>query len=68
MHEDPGRNLSTSRAKLGLDVRGYIIIVSHVMKLQTRELVLQLAYYQVVRIHVVLVAISLVIDLIDDHQ
>ena len=38
------------------------------MNFQTREFVLEFAYFETVRVHILLVAISRVIDLVDDHH
>jgi hypothetical protein len=46
---------------------GSVVVVDDVMELEAIELVLELADFQVVGVHVLLVAIPRLVDLIDDH-
>jgi hypothetical protein len=48
-------------------IRSHVIVTNHMMNFQTRELVLELAYFHDIRVHGVLVDISLFVDLLD-HQ
>jgi hypothetical protein len=59
--------LCASRSKLRQDVRCNIVVVDDVVELETVELVLELADFQTVGVHVLLVVVPRLVDLIDDH-
>jgi hypothetical protein len=65
--EDARWYLSASRAKHRQDVHCNIVIADDVMELETIELVLELADFEAVGVHVLLVAVPELIDLVDDH-
>jgi hypothetical protein len=65
--EDTRWYLSASRTKLRQDVRCNVVVADDVMELEAVEFVLELADFQAVGIHVLLVAIPRLVDLIDDH-
>jgi hypothetical protein len=65
--EDSDGYLCASRTKLRQDVRCNVIVADDKMELETIELVLKLADFQVVGVHVLLVAIPRLVDLVDDH-
>jgi hypothetical protein len=65
--EDTRWYLSASRTKLRQDVRCNIVVADDVMELETEELVLKLADFLVVGVHVLLVVIPGFVDLVDDH-
>jgi hypothetical protein len=65
--EDFDGYLSASRTKLRQDVRCNVAIADHVVELETIEFVLDLANFQTVGIHVLLVTIPRFVDLVDDH-
>jgi dihydroorotase-like cyclic amidohydrolase len=53
--------------KLRQDVHCNVVIVDEMVELETMELVLELADFQTVDVHVLLVAIPRLVDLVDDH-
>jgi hypothetical protein len=65
--EDSDRYLRVSRTKLRQDVRCNIVVVDDVVELETVELVLELANFQTVGVHVLLDVVPRLVDLIDDH-
>jgi hypothetical protein len=65
--EDSDWYSSASRTKLRQDVHCNVVVVDDVMELETVELVLELADFQTVGIHILLVAIPRLDDLADDH-
>jgi hypothetical protein len=65
--EDTRWYLSASRTKLRQDVRCNIVVADDVMELETVELVLELADFLAVGVHVLLVAVPGLVDLVDDH-
>jgi hypothetical protein len=67
MDEDSNVYLCASRTKLRQDVLCKVIVVDNVVELETVELVLDLADFQTVGFHVLLVAIPRLVDLVDDH-
>jgi hypothetical protein len=67
MDKDSDGYLCTSRTKLRQDVCVNIVVTNDVMELETIELVLELADFQAVGVHVLLVAMQRLVDLIDDH-
>ena len=68
MDEDPCWDLSTSRSQLRQDVRSNVVVADDMVELETTEFVLELAYLQAVRVHVLLVAIPGVVDFVDDDH
>jgi hypothetical protein len=67
MDEDSDGYLCASRTKLWHDVRCSDVFADDVMELEAIELVLELVDIQAVGIHVLLVAITRLVDLIYDH-
>jgi hypothetical protein len=65
--EDTRWYLSASRAKLRQDVRCNVVVADDVVELETIELVLELADFEAVGVHVLLVAVPGFADLVDDH-
>jgi hypothetical protein len=56
-----------SRTKLRQDVHCIIVVTDDMVELETVELVLKLVDFQIVGIHVLLIAIPRLVDLVDDH-
>jgi hypothetical protein len=65
--ENTNRYLGVSRTKLRQDVRCNIVVADDVVELETIELILELAEFQAVDVHVPLVAVPGLVDLVDDH-
>jgi hypothetical protein len=65
--EDSNGYLCASSTKHRQDVRCNVVVADNVVDLETVELVLELADFQVVGVHILLVAISRLVDLVDDH-
>jgi hypothetical protein len=65
--ENTSRYLGVSRTKLRQDVRCNVVVADDVVELETIELILELADFQAVGVHVLLVAVPGLIDLVDDH-
>jgi hypothetical protein len=65
--EDTHWYLSASRTKLRQDVRCNIVVADDVVELETVKLVLELADFWAVGVHVLLVAVPGLVDLVDDH-
>jgi hypothetical protein len=61
------RYLCVSRTKLRQDIRCNVVVVDDMMELEAIELVLELADFQTIGIHVLFVAIPRLVDLVDDH-
>jgi hypothetical protein len=59
--------LSVSRTKLRQDVRCNIVVVDDMVELKTIEFVLELADFQTIGIHVLLVAVPRLVYLVYDH-
>jgi hypothetical protein len=67
MDEDTRWYLSASRTKLQQDVCCNVVVADDVVELDTIELVLELADFWAVGVHVLLVAVPGLVDLVDDH-
>jgi hypothetical protein len=67
MEEDSDGYLCASRTKLRQDVRSNIVVTDDMMELEAIVLVLELADFQAIGIHVLFVAIPRLFDLVDDH-
>jgi hypothetical protein len=67
MDEDTRWYLSASRAKLRQDVLCNVVVADDVVELKTIELVLDLADFYAVGVHVLLVAVPGFVDLVDNH-
>jgi Tfp pilus assembly pilus retraction ATPase PilT len=67
VNEDTRWYLSASRSKLREDVRCNVVVVDDVVELETIKLVLELADFLAVGVHVLLVAVPGLVDLVDDH-
>jgi hypothetical protein len=67
VNEDTCRYLSAGGSKLRKDVRCNIVVADDVVELETVELVLELADFQAVGVHVLLVAVPGLVDLVNDH-
>jgi hypothetical protein len=65
--EDSDGYLCASRTKLRQDVRCNVVVADDMMELETIELVLDLADFQTVGIHVLLFVLPRLVDLVDDH-
>jgi hypothetical protein len=65
--EDTRWYLSVSRTKLRQDACCNIVVADDVVELETIELVLELADFYAVGVHVLLVAVPGLVDLVDDH-
>jgi hypothetical protein len=65
--EDTRWYLSASRTKLRQDVRCNIVIADDVVELKNVELVLELADFLAVGVHVLLVVVPGLVNLVDDH-
>jgi hypothetical protein len=65
--EDSDGYLCASRTKLRQDVHCNIVVANNMMELEIVELILEFADFQVVDVHVLLVAIPRLVDLVDDH-
>ena len=50
--EDPRWDLSAGRTKLRQDIRSNVVVADDVMEFETMELVLELAYFKTLRVHV----------------
>jgi hypothetical protein len=59
--------LSSSRTKLRQDIPCNIVVADDLMELEAVELVLKLADFQTLGVHVLLVAVPRLVDLVDDH-
>jgi hypothetical protein len=66
--KDSDGNLSASRTKLQLDVRCNIVVVDEVVDLASIKFILNLADFQTVGIHVLLIAVPRFVDLVEDHR
>jgi hypothetical protein len=67
VNEDFDRYLCASRTKLRQDVCCNVVVADDVMELEAIELVLELADFQVVGVHVLLVVMPRLVNLIDDQ-
>jgi hypothetical protein len=65
--EDARWYLSASGSKLREDVRCNVVVANDVIELKIIELVLELADFEAVGVHVLLVAVPGLVDLVDDH-
>jgi hypothetical protein len=65
--EDSGGYMRMSRTKLRQYVHCIIVFTDDMVELETVELVLKLVDFQIVGIHVLLIAIPRLVDLVDDH-
>jgi hypothetical protein len=65
--EDTRWYLSTSRTKLRQDVHCNVVVADDVVELDTIKLVLELADFYAVGVHILLVAVPGLVDLVDDH-
>jgi hypothetical protein len=65
--EDARWYLSASRTRLRQDVCCYVVVTDDVVELETIELVLELADFWAVGVHVLLVAVLGFVDMVDDH-
>jgi dihydroorotase-like cyclic amidohydrolase len=65
--EDSNGYLCVSRTKLRQDVRCNVVVANDVMELEAIKLVLELADFHAVGVHVLHVAIPRLVDLVDDH-
>jgi hypothetical protein len=65
--EDTRWYLSVSRTKLRQDVCGNVVVTDDMVELEAVEFVLELADFQAVSIHVLLIAVPRLVDLVDDH-
>jgi hypothetical protein len=65
--EDSDGYLCASRTKLRRDVRCNVVVAGNMVELETVELVLELADFQELGAHVLLVVIPRLVNLIDDH-
>jgi hypothetical protein len=67
MDEDARWYLSASRTNFRQDVHCNVVVADNVVELETVELVLELADFQALGVHVLLVAAPGLVDLVDDH-
>jgi UDP-N-acetylmuramoylalanine-D-glutamate ligase len=65
--EDTRWYLSVSRTKLRQDVCGNVVVTDDMVELEAVEFVLELADFQAVSIHVLLIAVPRLVDLVEDH-
>jgi hypothetical protein len=67
VYEDTRWHLSAGGSELGEDVRCNVVVADDVMELEIVELVLELADFWAVGVHVLLVAVPGLVDLVDDQ-
>jgi hypothetical protein len=65
--EDSDGYLCASRTKIRQDVHCNVVVADDVVELEIVELVLELADFQTIGVHVLLVAIPRLVDLVDVH-
>jgi hypothetical protein len=65
--EDSDGYFCASRTEVRQDVRCNVVVMDDVVELKTIELILELADFQAVGIHVLLVALPRLVELVDDH-
>jgi hypothetical protein len=65
--EDSNGYLCVSRTKLRQDVHYNVVVTDNMVELETIKPVLELADFQILGVHVLLVAVPRLIYLVDDH-
>jgi hypothetical protein len=68
LDKDSRWNLSTCGPQLGQNVCANIVLSKHMMNLQARKFVFQLAHFLYIGVHHLLVAVPLFVDLLNDKK